>query len=117
VSYLLISGRTIDQATGMHVGKLSETYRKAVSMIEMNAADMEREGLADGDAVRVSSPSGAQEGWARKADLPAGMVFIPMGPVANAISGSDTEGTGMPLFKGFSVEIEKIEGRQDGDNA
>jgi formylmethanofuran dehydrogenase subunit D len=34
------------------------------------------------------------------------MVFIPMGPVANELVGSETDGTGMPTFKGLTVEEE-----------
>ena len=35
-----------------------------------------------------------------------GLVFIPCGLWANAICGDETFGMGMPLFKGFPVEIE-----------
>jgi len=112
MKYRLISGRTIDQAKGMHVGKRSDFYRAAVSTVEMNEQDMKDSALRDGDLVRIASRWGEAEGRARIADLPRGMAFIPMGPVANALSGTDTEGTGMPLFKGFTVEIDRHE-RQD----
>lgn len=112
MSYLLISGRTTDQARGMHLGKHTDFYHEAVSMLEMNALDMESEALNDGDSVVISSQWGEAEGRVKATDIPRGMVFIPMGPVANAVSGSDTEGTGMPLFKGFSVGVKK--GKSDG---
>jgi formylmethanofuran dehydrogenase subunit D len=116
MSYLFISGRTTDQAKGMHIGKLGEFYEKAVSMIEMSASDMEREGFGEGDAVTISSEWGEALGWVKKSDIPAGMVFTPMGPVANAITSFDTEGTGMPLFKGFQVNLKKINKiNADGD--
>ena len=35
-----------------------------------------------------------------------GLVFIPCGLWANAICGDETFGMGMPLYKGFSVEVE-----------
>ena len=35
-----------------------------------------------------------------------GMVFIPCGLWANAICGDETYGMGMPLFKGFPVDVE-----------
>ena len=35
-----------------------------------------------------------------------GMVFIPCGSWANAITGDETYSMGMPLFKGFPVEVE-----------
>ena len=115
MSYLLISGRTTDQAKGMHLGKHTHFYHEAVSMLEMNALDMEGEILSDGDSVIISSTWGEAEGWVKAADIPRGMVFIPMGPVANAVSGADTEGTGMPLFKGFSVDIKKGKNDESGE--
>lgn len=106
-TYLLISGRTLDQAKGMHLGKDSEFYGRAVSMVEMNELDMRDDALKEGDAVKITSEWGEASGWVKKSDIPPGMVFIPMGPVANAVSGVGTEGTGMPLFKGFSVKIQR----------
>lgn len=105
--YTLISGRSIDQAAGMHAGKRSEFYERVVSTIEMNEADMAAEVVAEGEFVRLVSRWGSVRVRARKSSIPSGMIFIPMGPAANAISGVETEGTGMPLFKGFAVEIEK----------
>ena len=34
------------------------------------------------------------------------MIFIPCGLWANAMCGDETFGMGMPLFKGFQVEVE-----------
>lgn len=112
--YLLISGRTIDQAKGMHLGKHTAFYDRAVSMVEMNELDMKGEALEEGDAVKITSEWGEGDGWVKKSDIPRGMLFIPMGPVANAVSGVGTEGTGMPLFKGFPVEVRKAESHESG---
>lgn len=112
MAYLLLSGRTIDQAKGMHMGKCSAFYGRAISTVEMSESDMRDEVLEEGDAVRIISEWGETGGWVKKSDIPRGMVFIPMGPAANAVSGTDTEGTGMPLFKGFSVEIRKAENHE-----
>ncbi len=115
MGYLFISGRTIDQAKGMHMGKHTDFYDRAVSMVEMNEKDMEEEEFSEGDAVLLASRWGEAGGWVKRADIPRGMIFVPMGPVANAVSGVDTEGTGMPLFKGFSVEVRKV--KNDGTAA
>lgn len=37
--------------------------------------------------------------------LPEDVVFMPMGPTVNLLVGSETEGTGMPSFKGLKVEV------------
>ena len=114
MGYLFISGRTIDQAKGMHMGKHTDFYGRAVSMIEMNERDMENESFVEGEAVRIVSQWGEADGWVKKSDVPQGMVFVPMGPVANAVSGVDTEGTGMPLFKGFNVDVKKVKNDEPG---
>ena len=109
MSYIFISGRTIDQAKGMHLGKHTDFYAKAVATIEMNELDMENERFSEGEAVTVASEWGEAECRVKKSEIPRGMVFVPLGPVANALSDVDTEGTGMPLFKGFSVDVRKVE--------
>src|SRR5665811_1775743 len=38
----LITGRTREQAIGMHKGKGSSEYRRATSLVQMNPDDMER---------------------------------------------------------------------------
>ncbi len=37
---------------------------------------------------------------------PDGLVFIPMGPWANAVVDPDTKGCGMPGFKGIPAVVE-----------
>jgi len=102
----LISGRTLKQAHAMHVGKDSEAYREATTIISMHPNDLARLALADGQRVALTSPHGRVEVTAEASDIPQGLVFIPMGPTANALVGPDTEGTGMPAFKGLPVEAD-----------
>lgn len=102
----LISGRTIKQAHGMHVGKDSDAYREATEIAWMHPDDLARLALADGRRVALRSPHGRVEVVAVPSDIPAGLVFVPMGPTANKLIGPDTEGTGMPAFKGTAVEAD-----------
>ena len=106
--FKLVTGRTIKQADGLHKGKDSDAYRRSTTLVEMNEEDMVRLGIAEGEVVRLRTAAGQVEVPVRKGDLPPNMVFVPMGPAANALVGPDTEGTGMPIFKGLSVEIELI---------
>jgi len=71
----------------------------------MNAEDMARLGIAEGQVVRVQTRSGEAEVPVRAGALPSGVVFMPLGPAANQLSGADTDGTGMPLLKGLTVVI------------
>jgi formylmethanofuran dehydrogenase subunit D len=102
----LITGRTREQADGLHRGKETVAYRQATELIEMNPKDMSQLGIEEGKPVRVRTSTGVVEVSARSGELPVGLVFMPLGPAANALIGTDTEATGVPSFKGLEVEVE-----------
>jgi formylmethanofuran dehydrogenase subunit D len=103
---VLVTGRTLEQAAGMHKGKTSELYERATRTAEMNGEDLEELGLASGDSATLRTSEGEARVTLKAADLPRGMLFLPMGYCANGLIGPGTEGTGMPSFKGMSVEVE-----------
>lgn len=74
----------------------------------MNLADMEELGLSEGDQVRVRSTEGEVVATVSPADMPSGMVFMPMGETANRLVGVHTSGTGMPPFKSMQVEVSAL---------
>jgi formylmethanofuran dehydrogenase subunit D len=104
----LITGRTREQADGLHRGKGTEAYHQATELVEMNAEDMARLGVEEEALVQVRTSTGAVEVRARAGKLPPGLVFMPLGPPANALIGTETESTGIPLFKGLEVEVEPV---------
>ncbi len=104
----LITGRTREQADGLHRGKSTEEYRQATELVEMNAEDMARLEIEEGAMVRLRTSTGAIEVPARVGDLPPGLVFMPLGPTANVLIGTETEATGIPPFKGLDVEVEPV---------
>jgi formylmethanofuran dehydrogenase subunit D len=106
--FTLITGRTKGQAHGLHIGAGSPAHLEATSFIEICSEDMTRLGIKNGQIVRLRSDTGLVEVPVRTGSLPSGLVFIPMGPTANALVGTDTFGTGMPLFKGQRVKLERI---------
>jgi len=107
--FILITGRTREQAKGLHSGGGgSAEHIKATARVEMSPDDMKRLNILEGDVVRVTSLSGTTEVKVYEGDLPQGMIFIPMGPSANKLVGAETFGTGMPLFKEQVVEIIKL---------
>jgi len=107
-NFILITGRTVKQAAGLHKGKESEAYRRATELVEMNSDDMARLGIGEGQVIRLRSSAGQVEMPAHSGTVPSKMIFVPMGPGANSLIGPETEGTGMPSFKGLTVEIEPI---------
>lgn len=95
----------------MNAGKLKDEYRGVTSTVEMNADDMVRLGLKDGDAVRLRTLAGEAVVLCKGrkvADLPLGVLFIPYGPPSSQLMGSDTAGSGMPLSKNFEVQVERV---------
>ena len=106
---ILIPGRTAKQGTALIVGKLKGEYPEITSTVEMNVDDMARLKLNEGDKVRLRSEAGETvvSCTGRKVeDLPSGILFLPYGPHTSLLMSSDTAGTGMPLSKNLSVEVE-----------
>ncbi len=104
--FILITGRTTKQGAALHKGKDSDEYRQATGFVEMSRADRERLGVEEGRSVRVRTAFGEAELELQENNLPEGMIFVPMGPAANMLIGSETRGTGMPDSKGLKVEVE-----------
>lgn len=106
VEALLTSGRTLKQGRAMELGKLGPEYFKEVGFCEMDKVTLETLGLDEGDPVRVETIHGSVV-VASKLDRRAepGVVFIPCGPYANVVTGSDTENTGMPNFKSVVAQL------------
>jgi formylmethanofuran dehydrogenase subunit D len=44
--------------------------------------------------------------------VPLGMIFIPYGPPTCRLMGGNTDGTGMPMSKGWEVDVIPLEGEQ-----
>ncbi|MGC9444241.1 MAG: molybdopterin dinucleotide binding domain-containing protein [Candidatus Methanospirareceae archaeon] len=103
----LISGRTAVQGQNLD-SKLSDEYFAEVARCDLNSADMEKLGVAKNDTVKVTTQYGQVVVRADQDDgLQVGMVFVPMGPWANAVVSGDTHGAGMPSFKGIAATVEK----------
>ena len=105
----LIAGRTAKQGVAISVGKLKPAYQEITSTVEMNADDMARLGLKDGDEVELSTAVGKTVvtcAGRKPDDLPSGLLFLPYGPHSTPLMGSDTAGSGMPISKNLSVTVE-----------
>jgi formylmethanofuran dehydrogenase subunit D len=104
----LLTGRTIEQGVGKEKGKSSKEYFEACSMVYMDAQDMKKLGVKNGEKVTVTTPDGSVVLRAIKyprASIP-GLIYIPYGPWANAIVSDATTSIGMPSFKGTPAEVE-----------
>lgn len=105
---LLIQGRSTDQGIALLAGKFKKEYIEVTNTVEMNADDMVRLGLKDGDEVRLSTGDAeiVVRCKGRKVeDLPSGLLFIPYGPPTSRLMGTDTALSGMPLSKHLEVKV------------
>jgi formylmethanofuran dehydrogenase subunit D len=105
---ILITGRTIDQGVGKEMGKGSKEYFDSAALCFIDESDMKKLGVKSRSNVKVTSKYGSVIVKVAKNPYGSnpGLVFIPCGLWANAICGDETFGMGMPLFKGFQVEVE-----------
>jgi formylmethanofuran dehydrogenase subunit D len=105
---ILITGRTIDQGVGKEMGKGSKEYFDSSSICVIDEADLKKLGIKSRTNVKVTSKYGDVILKATKNPYGSnpGLIFIPCGLWANAICGDETFGMGMPLFKGFMVDVE-----------
>ena len=103
----LITGRTIDQGVGKEMGKGSKEYFDSSAVCFIDKADMIKLGIKSGTNVKVTSKYGSVIVKAKNIHgAQRRNSFHPCGLWANAICGDETFGMGMPLFKGFPVEVE-----------
>lgn len=103
---IMISGRTLGQGASCEA-KMSPEFFKAVAFCTLSEEDYRSLGLSEEENVLVSTEFGEVVVSARRdGGLPSGVIFIPMGPWANAIVGPETGGCGTPQFKGVEAEVE-----------
>lgn len=104
---IMISGRTLGQGATSET-KMSSEFFKATSFCALSELDYSALGVSEGGNVLVKTKFGEVVVSAKMdAGLPSGVIFIPMGPWANAVVGPDTGGCGTPQFKGVEVEVEE----------
>ena len=106
----LIAGRTSEQGTSLNKGKFKDEYLLVTSTVEMNEDDMTRLGFQAGDLIRLSNDIGETTVTCqprKRTDLPSGLLFMAYGPSSSQLMGSDTAGSGMPISKNFTVQVEK----------
>jgi formylmethanofuran dehydrogenase subunit D len=107
--FLMNAGRTTKQGQQISSGKDREDYQATVNTIHMHPEDMKEIGVPPGSTVRVRSESGEATFTCVVGKVPVGMIFVPYGPPTCRLMGQQTDGTGMPLSKGWEVEVELLE--------
>lgn len=106
--FILNPLRTAQQGQQINVGKETPEYQKIVNTLTMSAADMTSLGLAAGDSVRVWTEYGEVIFQCEAGKVPDGLLCVPYGPPTSRLMGGGTDGTGMPISKGWEVELEPV---------
>jgi formylmethanofuran dehydrogenase subunit D len=106
--FIMNAGRTTKQGQQINVGKDSPEYQAIVSTITMHPEDMKVVGITSGSAVRVRSDYGEATFKCVEGKVPQGMIFVTYGPPTCRLMAQQTDGTGMPLSKGWEVQVEPI---------
>ncbi|MFQ6129477.1 MAG: molybdopterin dinucleotide binding domain-containing protein [Candidatus Hadarchaeaceae archaeon] len=102
---ILINGRTTKQGASLEMGKTSEEYSNDVAVIMMNESDMKKISVKEGEHVEVRTKFGSAVVRCIESRIDRGIAFMPYGPWANILIGGDTQGTGMPDYKGVEAKI------------
>jgi formylmethanofuran dehydrogenase subunit D len=102
------AGRTTKQGQQINIGKDHADYEAMVTTITMHPDDMKEAGIVAGSQVRLRSESGEGIFRCQPGKIPTGMIFVVYGPPTCRLMEHETDGTGMPISKGFEVEVEPI---------
>jgi formylmethanofuran dehydrogenase subunit D len=103
------AGRTTKQGQQISSGKDRDDYKATVGTIHMNPDDMKDIGVPAGSTVLVRSLWGEATFLCVEGKVPKDMIFVPYGPPTSHLMGQYTDGTGMPMSKGWEVEVELLE--------
>jgi len=106
VRMILNTGRTIPQGNSVEY-KPSPEYGAETSRAFLAPLDLMDLGIEDGDRIRVTCGNRSVVLTVSAGDhVPPGTLFVPYGAHANHVVPAATHGTGMPDFKGISVDVE-----------
>lgn len=111
-TFILVPGRSSQQGCGINEGKFGETYRAAISFVQMSPSDMDQLDLSEGDSVEMTSEFGEiclPVKAAKVDELPDGLLFMAYGHLSSLLMGGDTHGSGMPTSKGIDVQVTKVQ--------
>lgn len=108
VQVILLTGRSLSQGRSKEQGKLSDFYLQSVACCEICAADLVKIGANHGENIRISTEHGSivVKSVLPTQTLPPGVVFMPYSLWATQVSGSDTDGSGMPSYKGTPATVQ-----------
>jgi formylmethanofuran dehydrogenase subunit D len=103
--FILNAARTSKQGALINAGKESDEYVELTNTMTMAVEDMAELGLSEGQMATVRTEFGEAPFKCEAGKVPRGMIVIPYGPPTCKLMGGDTDGTGMPMSKGWEVDV------------
>ncbi|MGE4195087.1 MAG: molybdopterin dinucleotide binding domain-containing protein [Pseudodesulfovibrio sp.] len=118
ISGLLVTVRTAKQGSSMVTSKHGAPYLAEISTLRIHPDDLSAMGVEDGGAAMLASPHGEVRVTCKGTDVPKGLFFLPLGPVANTLfSAWSTEESGVPNWKRINVSLTPCDETAGTDNA
>ena len=108
----IVTYRDIFQSAVMEEGRFSEEYLKLSAVIKMDAADIKKLDVKEGDTILVKNTSGEvivrveSSGY----DSHSGIAYMPNSPWSNALVNADTSGSGVPQYKNIKATVSSAKG-------
>jgi formylmethanofuran dehydrogenase subunit D len=108
IQVILLTGRSLNQGRTKEHGKLSDQYLQTVACCEITSEDLAKINMTHGENIRIVTEYGSVivKSIPPTQILPQGIVFMPYSLWATQIAGSDTDGSGMPSYKGTMATIQ-----------
>ncbi|HJH30370.1 MAG TPA: formylmethanofuran dehydrogenase [Methanosarcinaceae archaeon] len=109
----IVTYRDIFQSAVMEEGRFSEEYLKLSAVIKMDAADIKKLGVKDGDTVIVKNDEEKVVVRVENSGYDAshsGIAYMPNSPWSNALVSADTGGSGVPQYKKIEAMVSSAKG-------
>ncbi len=109
----IVTYRDIFQSAVMEEGRFSEEYLKLSAVIKMDAADIKKLDVKEGDTVVVKNDGGKVIVRVEKSGYDAshqGIAYMPNSPWSNALVSADTGGSGVPQYKKIEAMVSSAKG-------
>lgn len=109
----IVTYRDIFQSAVMEEGRFSEEYLKLSAVIKMDAADIKKLNVKEGDTVVVKNDDGKVIVRVENSGYDAshqGIAYMPNSPWSNALVSADTGGSGVPQYKKIEAMVSSAKG-------
>ena len=109
----IVTYRDIFQSAVMEEGRFSEEYLKLSAVIKMDAADIKKLDVKEGDTVVVKNDGGKVIVRVENSGYDAshqGIAYMPNSPWSNALVSADTGGCGVPQYKKIEAMVSSAKG-------